>query len=439
MKKNNVRSLKAGFTLALEVFAIIIATVLAIKIGTVGGDILYHSDKKIISKADVENFRKILNNSLPIIDTIYNSGNISMSLIGQVKDLIESIFHFDVTRPVTILSAESPLFLSYYYGDYQKYIAMKSGWNTPYINFADIAKEENKTKEENKPKEQDKPKEQEPAKNYDEPASSVAFSEDEESRRTQNPPPDKIVTSGQIKINNNETNYKINIEELLKEPFKLKPEKKGPKVLIYHTHTTEGYLKDAGEIGKSGIQSRTRDERYSVIRVGEELSAVLKNKYGIGVIHNATVHNYPSDTGAYARSLNTAANILKSYPSIQLVIDLHRDAISNDKKLRVVKEINNKNVAQAMFVVGTDSTGLEHPKWKENLKLALNFQQKLNQKYSGLTRPIYISENRYNQHLSNSSLIIEVGGDGNLIGEALETTKYLAEMINEFINNESGQ
>jgi stage II sporulation protein P len=88
-----------------------------------------------------------------------------------------------------------------------------------------------------------------------------------------------------------------------------------------------------------------------------------------------------------------------------------------------------------MFVVGTDATGLEHPNWRENLKLAITLQQKLNEKYPGITRPIYISYNRYNQHLTPGSLIVEVGGDGNTIDECLESTKYLAEVINEVINN----
>jgi len=158
----------------------------------------------------------------------------------------------------------------------------------------------------------------------------------------------------------------------------------------------------------------------------------LRKKYGIEVIHNATVHNHPSDTGAYGRSLNTAANILKSYPSIKIVLDIHRDGLG-EGKLRVATKINNKDAAKIMFVVGTDGTGLEHPNWRENLKLAIKLQQKLNEKYPGITRPIYISRNRYNQHLTNGSLIVEIGG--NTINECLESTKYLAEVLNDVINN----
>ena len=214
----------------------------------------------------------------------------------------------------------------------------------------------------------------------------------------------------------------------METPLKLNSQKRGPKVLIYHTHTTESFITDLGELEKTGIPNRTTDATNNVVRVGEELAQILRKKYNIEVIHNSTIHNYPSDTGAYGRSLNTASNILTSYPSIQIVIDIHRDGIEG-KKLRTVTEINEKKVAKIMFVVGTD-----HPQWKENLKLAITLQNMLNEKHPGITRPIYMSKYRYNQHLSNGALIIEIGGDGNLISECLESTKYLAEVINEVLN-----
>jgi stage II sporulation protein P len=117
-----------------------------------------------------------------------------------------------------------------------------------------------------------------------------------------------------------------------------------------------------------------------------------------------------------------------------MVIDVHRDALK-DNQLRVVTDINGKKAAKIMFVVGTDATGLTHPNWKENLKLAITLQKKLDNKYPGLTRPILISYNRYNQHLTNGAMLVEVGGDGNLMSECLESSKYLAEVIGEVINN----
>ncbi|HOQ36166.1 MAG TPA: stage II sporulation protein P [Acetivibrio sp.] len=419
LKKSRIK-IKGVF----KVLLIIILSVMAIKLGTIGGDILFRWDKKIIRSIDVENYRSNLKATLPIIDTIYNSGNVSVSLTGYIKDVIQGIFHFDMDSPATILGAQSPYFFSYYIDGYQKQLAQNQG-SKPYFYIAeiegsDIPKDEKKNPEKSAP---------EPT--Y--PASSISYTVEEDDRK--GTPENNPVTYNDIAISNNDTNYKIDIKELMSEPLKLNFDKKGPKVLIYHTHTNEAYLKDISELEKSGVPSRTNDARYNVVRIGEELANIFRKKYGIEVIHNATMHNYPSDTGCYARSLNTATSILKSYPSIKIVLDLHRDGLGGEKKLRVATQINNKSVARIMFVVGTDAAGLEHPNWRENLKLAITLQQKLNEKYPGITRPIYISYNRYNQHLTPGALIVEIGGDGNTIDECLESTKYLAEVISEVINN----
>ena len=99
----------------------------------------------------------------------------------------------------------------------------------------------------------------------------------------------------------------------------------------------------------------------------------------------------------------------------------------------MVEKMDNKNIAKIMFVVGTNATGLKHDEWKENLKFALKLQQKLIGYNPNMVKPILVSKNRYNQHLTNSSLIIEIGGDGNLITESIESTKYIAKALNEVI------
>jgi stage II sporulation protein P len=423
MKRYDSRKNRPRINGVLKALLIIILSVAAIKLGMLGGDILFRWDKRIIRKVDIENYRSNLKTTLPIIDTIYNSGNISFSLTGYMKDVVQGIFHFDMNSPATILGAQSPYYYSYYIDGYQKHIA-HNGSSKPYFYIAEIEKTDGKNDE------KDGTKEAAPEPTY--PASSISYSVDEDDRK--GTPENNTVTYNEIAINNNDTDYEIDIKELMSEPLNLNFDKKGPKVLIYHTHTNEGYLKDISELEKNGIPSRTTDARYSVVRVGEELANHFRKKYGIEVIHNATMHNYPSDTGCYARSLNTATSILKSYPSIKIVLDIHRDGIGQNK-LRVATQINNKSVARIMFVVGTDTTGLEHPKWRENLKFAITLQQKLNEKYPGITRPIYMSYNRYNQHLTPGALIVEIGGDGNTIDECLESTKYLAEVINEVISN----
>jgi stage II sporulation protein P len=170
-------------------------------------------------------------------------------------------------------------------------------------------------------------------------------------------------------------------------------------------------------------------------RVGEELTQNLEKKFGIDVLHNGTVHDYDRDA-AYGVALPTVQKILKGNPSIKVVLDIHRDGIDAKKtEAAVGKKINGRNAAQIMFVVGT-SEMLPHATWKENLKFAVKLQQKLNEKYPGLARPIWLSNKRYNQHVTNGALIIEVGADGNLLSECLESTKYLAEALNDVLKGE---
>jgi len=407
-KRYRHKKAKRIFFTVLKIISVMGLAVLAIKIGVAGGNLLYNSDKAIIASIDVDNYRSALSNSLPIIDTIYNSGTSSNSLSGHVKGLLNDLFHFDLNDPMTILNAQSSLFNNYYNSDYQKLLAENSTSDYKRFNFSVIAKEED----------------------YADPVISSIYVEESEE---QNINDDDAVSYGKIAINN-DTKYKIDVEEIMKEPLKLNFSKKDPEILIYHTHTTESYLKDISKLNKEGVQTRSSDNRLNVVRVGEELAQLFRKEYGVEVIHNAAVHDYPGTSGAYGRSLNTASNILKSYPSIKMVIDVHRDALK-DNQLRVVTDINGKKAAKIMFVVGTDATGLTHPNWKENLKLAITLQKKLDNKYPGLTRPILISYNRYNQHLTNGAMLVEVGGDGNLMSECLESSKYLAEVIGEVINN----
>lgn len=400
----------------LKVLKLVVTAVLlvvAIRLALLGGSVISGYSETIVKKVDVDILKSAMNYSYPIIHTTYNSGNISVSFSGELSNVIKFFFEFDPGSPETIFSAASPYFDLYYNNEY-KNLAQNNGGNyTP----PEMVIPQSETKEP-------------PKESTITDASSISTEDSSEQKKNTN----DIVSEGKISIAN-ETNYKIDINSLLAEPLNIKFDKKGPKVLIYHTHTSERYLNNASEIGKSGIPSRSTDPRYSVVRVGEELAQNLKKLYGIEVIHNGSVHDYPNYNGAYGKSLNTVEKILKSYPSIKVVLDIHRDAMGDDgNKLRVATKVNNKSASQVMFVIGTNGNGLEHPNWRENLKLAVKMQQKLNEDYPGITRPIDLSKNRYNQHVTNGALIIEVGGDGNLLGESLESTKYLAKVINDVLN-----
>lgn len=407
----------------IKTILFMVLSYLAIRIGMFGGTLLSSADSEIVRNVDVENFKTALNNSFPIIDTIYNSGNISISFTGGIKSLIRKIYGFDLSDPITVLNAESPHIYSYYIGDYQKKLAQNDRLNRPVEISEDNSDDDNNDKE-------DKQGENKDNTGLMQDQSSIYMEEDKEEDHTSK---NNMVTKGKIVIDN-QTKYKIDINELLSQPLNFNFNKKGPKVLIYHTHTTESYINSLSSLNKSGLPSRNRDPKYSVVRVGDELAVSLRKKFGIEVVHNGSVHDYPDYNGAYGRSLSTASKILKSYPSIKVVLDIHRDALSADKKLRAVTKIGGKNAAQVMFVVGTNASGLTHPNWKENLKLAVKLQDKLNEISPGLAKPILLSRNRYNQHLTNNTLIIEIGGDGNLLSECLESTKYIAQAINEVIN-----
>ena len=164
--------------------------------------------------------------------------------------------------------------------------------------------------------------------------------------------------------------------------------------------------------------------------VGDELTNRLLNK-NIGVIHETTVHDHPVYNNSYTRSMQTVQNVLASNPA-DLVIDLHRDALA-DSSYGPSVMIGDEKAAQLMFVMGSNEGGLEHPNWLTNLKIAIKIQEKANEMYPGLFKPLMISKYRYNQHLAKGSCIIEVGATGNTIEECLVSMKYLAEVLDRVL------
>ncbi len=174
---------------------------------------------------------------------------------------------------------------------------------------------------------------------------------------------------------------------------------------------------------------RTTNLNYSVARVGTELTNYLKEK-GFNVTHNTTYHDYPAYSGSYARSLNTLEGLMEG-KNTQLVFDLHRDAVGSSNEYAPTIKINDNYVAQIMFVIGTNGGGLEHPNWVQNLKIAVKIQEKANEMYPGLFRPIIIRNSRYNQHLTNGSSIIEVGATGNTMEQCILSMQCLSNVLAE--------
>ena len=203
-----------------------------------------------------------------------------------------------------------------------------------------------------------------------------------------------------------------------------------PQVLIVHTHGSEAYTMPPGEEYVPSGDCRTTDENYSVVRVGAEIAAVLEAA-GIRVLHDKTMHDYPQYSGAYERSLAAVQRYLERYPSIVLVLDVHRDAVSDSagNMYKVVSSVAGVNAAQMSFVIGTDGGGLQHPDWRKNLSLAAAIQQTVCEQFPTLMRPITVRNSRYNQHTTTGSLLVEVGAAGNSLDEALLSARILGEAI----------
>lgn len=486
----------------LKIPIVALLVIFAVTTGIQAGNLLYKLDVNLVENIDSENFKNTINSSLPIIETIYNSGKASTSFTGEIKNLFVKIFEFDLDSPMTILNVQSPLFMSYYNNEFKAHLALDGGTQQPQgLEIPDVGDGSNSPETEagkgtgstdagtgtdgkaaengkdgggtgsdktgsdktgsegNEPgdgkgtgdtgKENTIPDGQNSDNNGQaskpgdteskqgkapvpesgssgnlQPISSITYEEEDEEERDKSDTVaiDKVVVQ-------NFTKHKIDIAKLLREPINFNFSKKGPKVLVYHTHSSESYVLKAQDLGKKGVASFNSNPKYNVVRVGEELSQNLK-KLGIETLHNGTVHD-KNRPAAYGVSINTLQSYMKSYPSIKVFIDIHRDGLEASKpKLRVVKKINGKNAAQIMFVMGTNDQ-LPNSHWEENLKFALKVQQKLNVKYPGLARPVWIVGKRYNQQVSNQAVLIEVGGDGNLLSECIESMKYLADALND--------
>ncbi len=204
-------------------------------------------------------------------------------------------------------------------------------------------------------------------------------------------------------------------------------------VMIFHTHTCESYTPTENYTYEESGTFRTTDLNFSVSRVGDALSDQLLS-YGFNVTHDKTYHDYPAYSGSYGRSQATVENLLVSHPGTDIIIDLHRDAITDTSYAPSVI-IGDETVAQLMFVIGTDGGGLEHPNWQQNLKFAVRVQEKANELYPGLFRPILLRNSRYNQQLGKAACIIEVGATGNTLEQAMGSMKYLSKILDEVLKN----
>lgn len=191
---------------------------------------------------------------------------------------------------------------------------------------------------------------------------------------------------------------------------------------IYHSHNSETFSEVPGPRGDYHLDGQNAD----IVTIGEELTNYLQQQYKIGTVHSKAIHDYPIARQAYQKSVVTAEQILKTYPTIKFLLDIHRDS---QARAITTTEIGGKEVARILIVVGTNRLGLAHPNWEKNYALAKKMVTQMEESYPGLSRGILVADARYNQHLSPGSLIIEVGSCENKKEEALNSIRLFGDVL----------
>ena len=214
----------------------------------------------------------------------------------------------------------------------------------------------------------------------------------------------------------------LNAAELLAKDLTINTDAGGPVILIYHTHSQEGYADSDGT------------EAMTVVGLGDYLATLLQEIYGIPVLHDKGQYDLPSRDSAYSKAEPAITQILKDNPSIQVVIDLHRDGVAEGTRL--VSQVNGKDTAKIMFFNGLSRTTangdisyLPNPYIQDNLAFSLQMQLAAAELYPDFTRPIYLKGYRYNMHLCPKSLLVEVGAQTNTFAEAKNAMEPLAHLL----------
>ncbi len=228
----------------------------------------------------------------------------------------------------------------------------------------------------------------------------------------------------------NKTDYSLDIEEMLNAPLGFEMENtKDVQVLIVHTHTCESYMDaDEGYFYES-FYPRSTDNLFNVTQVGDAIESVLKEK-GIGVVHDKTLHDYPSYNGSYDRSRETINSYLEKYPKIKVILDIHRDSLGSEtNKTKPTFTYNGKKGAQIMIMSGYDDGTLNFPDWNYNLRFALRLQKETETMYPGMTRPLNFGYFDYNMNINTGSLLVEFGTDANTLDEAVYSGKLFGNSL----------
>lgn len=222
----------------------------------------------------------------------------------------------------------------------------------------------------------------------------------------------------------------LDAQKLSQRDLTISKEDPGPQILIYHTHSQEGFA--------DSVQG---DERTTIMGVGEHLAEILEQQYGYQVLHHVGAYDVPTRDDAYSRSLPEITRLLEENPQIQVVIDLHRDAVADDTHL--VMDLDGRPTARFMFFNGiswTRRTGsisyLQNDNLSDNLAFSFQMKLKAEEYYPGLTRRNYINGYRYNMHLRPRTLLIELGAQNNTLEEAMNACDPIAHLLDMVLSGE---
>ena len=217
--------------------------------------------------------------------------------------------------------------------------------------------------------------------------------------------------------------------DLIQRPLNWDLTGEEPTVLIYHTHATESYTPQPGENYQESSPYRTLSDQYNMVSIGDRVAQLLEAG-GVKVIHDRQLHDYPDYNTSYNSSRSSVQSYLNQYPSIQLVLDIHRDASGdNNNQMTTSATVDGEPSAQIMLVsaIGTDARPV--PRWRENLAMGLKLQTQLERTAPGITRYVNLRGSRFNQDLSTGAILVEIGAAGDTHEKAMRAAEVLAEAI----------
>ncbi len=198
----------------------------------------------------------------------------------------------------------------------------------------------------------------------------------------------------------------------------------GPRVLIFHTHTSESYLPASGK-------THQFNGKGDIVLIGKRLAETLERKYRIPVLHCDTIHDHYPFRDSYQRSLATVEEYLKRHPELEVILDVHRDATPGLEH-RVM--IQNRPAAKIVLVVGTDRLGLQHPNWEKNHQFAMELVDAINRIYPDLAHRVILADARYNQHLHEKAVLVEIGNEKSTLEESLYSAELFAEILASYLD-----